>query len=333
LQQIFGTQNDLFLMAGPGTAGLDAALGSLLRTGDKVLIPRNGFFGQRLGAVAQNYGLDVRVVTAAMGQPIDPQEVREHLAAEPDIKAIAVVHLETSTGVLNPLQEIAAAANEFGLPIIVDAVSSLGGIPLPVDEWGIDVCVSVVNKCLACPAGLAPVSVSQRAWEQMDREGGRAHGWYLNLRVWRDYAINWGSWHPTPTTMPTNVVLALLTSLQRIQEAGLEAYYAGYVRAAGTVRSRLKQLGFQMFTDEANTSPLITAMRGLPGMDIAEFRRYLVDEWQIMISGGLDELQGQIFRIGHIGKAASAEYSEQLLDGVEAYLRLGGYDVPPRELK
>jgi NAD-reducing hydrogenase large subunit len=133
--------------------------------------------------------------------------------------------------------------------------------------------------------------------------------------------------------MPTNVVLALLTSLQRIQEAGLEAYYAGYVRAAGTVRSRLKQLGFQMFTDEANTSPLITAMRGLPGMDIAEFRRYLVDEWQIMISGGLDELQGQIFRIGHIGKAASAEYSEQLLDGVEAYLRLGGYDVPPRELK
>lgn len=331
LQQVFGTQNDLFLMVGPGTAGLDAALGSLLRTGDKVLIPRNGFFGQRLGVVAQNYGLDVRVVTAAPGQPIDAQEVRQFLSAEPDIRAIAVVHLETSTGVLNPLPEIAAAANEFGVPIIVDAVSSLGGIPLPVDEWGIDVCVSVVNKCLGCPAGLAPVSVSQRAWEQMDREGGRAHGWYLNLRVWRDYAINWGSWHPTPTTMPTNVVLALLTSLRRIQETGLEAYYATYVHAAGTVRKRLKQLGFQMFTDEANTSPLITAMRGLPGMDIAEFRRYLVDEWQIMISGGLDELQGQIFRIGHIGKAASTEYTERLLDGVEAYLRLGGYDVPPRE--
>jgi alanine-glyoxylate transaminase/serine-glyoxylate transaminase/serine-pyruvate transaminase len=331
LKQLFGTQNDMILMAGPGSAGLDAALGSLTRTGDKILVPSNGFFGQRTAAMAQDYGLDVRLVQAPMGQPVAPGAVRERLAAERDVQALAVVHLETSTGVLNPLQEIAAVAGEFDVPVIVDAVSSLGGVPLLVDAWGIDVCVTVTNKCLACPPGIAPLSVSQRAWDQIDRKGGRAHGWYLNLRVWKDYSINWGDWHPTPTTMPTNTIMAMMVSLRRILDMGLEAHYDRYVRASRTVRRRLEQLGFAMLTEEAYTSPLITAMYGLPGMDIADFRRYLMEERGIMISGGLDELRGKILRIGHMGKAASAEYTDLLLEGVEAYLRLKGYAVPPRE--
>ncbi len=331
LKQLFGTRNDLFLMASPGSAALDAAFGSLTRTGEKVLVPTNGFFGSRLSAMAQGYGLDVRMVEAPKEQPLDPEAIRQRLSTERDIQAVALVHLETSTGVLNPLQEIAAVTNEFGVPIIVDAVSSLGGVPLPVDEWGIDICVTVINKCLACPPGVALISVSQRAWDQIDSKSGRAHGWYLNLRVWRDYAINWATWHPTPTTMPTNNISALLVSLQRIMGGGLEAYYNRHVQAAQTVRSRLKQLGFEMFAAEAHCSPLITAMYGLPGMDITDFRRYLLEEWQIMISGGLDELSGKIFRMGHIGKAASPEYTDLLLDGVETYLRRQGYDVPPRE--
>jgi alanine-glyoxylate transaminase/serine-glyoxylate transaminase/serine-pyruvate transaminase len=331
LQQVFRTQNDLFLMVGPGTAGLDAALGSLTRTGDKVLVLHNGFFGRRLGTVARGYGLDVQMVEAPVGHPLDPELVRQRLAAERDVEALVAVHLETSTAVLNPVQEIAALAREFDVPFVVDAVSSMGGVPLPVDEWGIDICVTVSNKCLACPAGLAPLSVSQRAWDQMGRKVGRAHGWYLDLRVWKDYSIDWGSWHPYPTSLPTNNVVALLVSLRRILGEGLEAYYARYVQAAHTVRSRMAQLGFQMLTPELHTSPLITAMHGLPGMDIDDFRRYLLHEWQIMISGGLDDLAGKIFRVGHIGKAASAEYSQLFLAGVEAYLQLKGYDVPPRE--
>lgn len=331
LQQIFGTGNDLFLMGGPGTAALDAALGSLMRTGDKVLVLDNGFFGRRLGAMAQGYGLDVRKVEASQGRPIDPQAVRQALAAEPDIQAVAVVHLETSTGVLNPLRDIAAAANEFGVVSIVDAVSSLGGVPLLVDEWGIDVCVTVSNKCFACPPGVAPISISPRAWAQMDGKGGRAHGWYLNLRTWKDYAINWADWHPYPTTLPTNNIVALLTALRRIVAGGVEAFYERHAQAARTVRAQLAAWGFEMLTEEVFTSPLITAVYGLPGLDIADLRRYLVDEWQIMISGGLDDLAGQIFRVGHIGKAASAEYTEAFLQGMEAYLRLQGRDVPPRE--
>jgi DNA topoisomerase-1 len=332
LQRVFKTENDLFLMAGPGTAGLDAALGSLTHTGDKVLVPYNGFFGRRLGTVARAYGLDVRTVEAPLGEPLDPEAIRRSLAAERDIQVLAVVHLETSTAVLNPLQDIAAVAREFDVPLVVDAVSSMGGVPVPVDDWGIDICVTVSNKCLGCPAGLAPVSVSQRAWDQMDRKTGRAHGWYLDLRVWKDYTIDWGSWHPYPTTLPTNNIVALLTSLRHILDEGLEAYYARYIQAARSVRNRLLPLGFQMLTPEAHTSPLITAMYGLPGMEVDDLRRYLMQEWQIMISGGLDDLAGKIFRVGHIGKAASAEYTERFLEGVEAYLQLRGYDLPPREL-
>lgn len=331
LKQVFGTQGDLFPLVGPGSAGLDAALGSLTRTGEKVLVPANGFFGRRFRVIAQSYGLDVRTVEAPMGQPLDPEAIRQCLSAEPDIQAIGVVHLETSSGVLNPLREIASVAQEFGVPVIADAVSSMGGVPLPVDEWGIDVCATVVNKCLACPPGLAPISVSQRAWQQIDAKGGRAHGWYLNLRVWKDYAVNWASWHPTPITMPSNLVAALLVSLRRILGGGLEAHYDRYVQASQTVRARLMQLGFEMFTAEAHSSPLITAMRGLPGMDVEDLRRYLLEERQIMISGGLEEQRGKIFRVGHIGKASSAGYVKELLDGVDAYLRLRGYNVPPRE--
>ena len=329
LKRLFGTRNDLFLMPGPGTAALDAALGSLLRTGDKILVAQNGFFGDRLAAMARAYGLEVRQVTAPLGHPVEPASIRRALTAVPGIQAVAVVHLETSTAVLNPVQGIAAAARDFEVPVIVDAVSSMGGIPLPVDEWGIDICVTVSNKCLASPAGVAPFSISQRAWDQIERKGERAHGWYLNLATWKEFAVNWASWHPYPTTLPANLVCALLVSLKHMMEEGLEARFQGHIHAAQDVRARLQQLGFEMFTPERHASPLITAVRGLPGMDVEELRRYLVEEWQIMVSGGLDELHGMIFRVAHFGKATSQVYRDQFLAGVEAYLRLRGFDLPP----
>jgi alanine-glyoxylate transaminase/serine-glyoxylate transaminase/serine-pyruvate transaminase len=322
LKRLFGTRNDLFLLVGPGTAALDAALGSLMRTGDKVLVAANGFFGERTGWIARGYGLDVRLETAPLDRPVDPEAIRRRLLAERDIQAVAVVHMETSTGVLNPLREIAAVARELDVPIVVDAVSSLGGIPLPVDEWGIDVCITVINKCLACPPGLGPISIGPRAWQQIDRKGERNHGYYLDLHVWKEYAEDWTDWHPYPTTLPTNNIVALLASLRRIEAIGLEAYYQGFVDASQAVRAGLRRLGFELFTDEAYTSPLVTAVRPLPGMDVDDLRHYLLAEWQVMVAGGLEELRGKIFRVGHIGKAASAEYTGQLLKGLEAYLRL-----------
>ncbi len=320
LKQVFGTQHDVLIIPGAGTAALEAAMSSLLRTGDKVLVPHNGFFGRRLAVVARAWGLDVHTVEAPLGRPLDPDDIGRALDAEPDTQAVVLVHLETSTGALNPLREIAAAARHYQVPLIVDAVSSLGGVPLPVDEWDLDVCVTVANKCLACPPGVALISVGPRAWQRMAEKPQRAHGWYLNLEVWRQYAADW-PWHPYPVTLPTNNIVALLASLRRIHDEGLANHYARFERVARLVRTTLRGLGFEIFSDECCASPLITAVYALPGMDISSLHRFLMKERQVMISGGLDELAGKIFRVGHIGKASSDEYVQAFLDGVRAYVQ------------
>jgi alanine-glyoxylate transaminase/serine-glyoxylate transaminase/serine-pyruvate transaminase len=328
LQQLFGTHNDVCLIAGPGSAAIDAAFGSVLRTGEKVLVPTNGFFGDRLGQIAAAYGLHVIQPTFPLGRPIDPDALRPVLRSEPAIQALAVVHHETSTAVLNPLPEITAVAHEAGVLTIVDAVASLGGVPLPVDEWGIDICVSVINKCLACPPGLAPTSVSERAWQVMDQKAGRAHGWYLNLRTWKDYSINWADWHPHPTTMPVNNVLALQTALRAILADGPAATYARHAWAANAVRQGLRALGFEMFVPDEYACPLTTAVRALPDIGVSRLQRFLLKERGIMVSGGIAELRGQIFRVGHMGQAASRDYVLAFLFAVEEFLRAAGRAVP-----
>jgi alanine-glyoxylate transaminase / serine-glyoxylate transaminase / serine-pyruvate transaminase len=329
LKQVFGTDHDVFLMPGPGTAALDAAIGSLVRTGETIVVAQNGFFGRRLATVAAGYGLEVRTVDAPTGQPLDPDVMRQVLSRTPQAQAVVVVHLETSTGVLNPVHDMALIAAEYGLPLILDAVSSLGGVPLPVDEWGVDVCVTVSNKCLASPPGLAPISISPRAWRQVEQKGARAHGWYQDLAVWKEYAIHWADWHPYPTTLPTHTIMALLVSLRQILGQGLPAYYERHATAARHVRSTLASWGFSMFTAEPFTSPLITAMYGPPGLDLEAYRRYLLEERQIMISGGLDDLHGKIVRVGHIGRAAGPDYVDAFLQSTYDYLSLQGLGVVP----
>lgn len=327
LKQVFQTENDLFIIGGPGTAALDASFGSLLATGEKVLIPSNGFFGQRLRAMARGYGLEVVPPDFPPEQAISAAAVEALMQKERDIQAVAVVHHETSTGVLNPLPEIAVVTNKAGVPIIVDAVSSLGGVPLPVDEWGIDLCVTVPNKCLAAPPGISLISVSQRAWEIIESKRNRSHGWYLNLQTWKQYATEWASWHPYPTTMASNNVLALLTSLKRLLAEGLETRYARTAKAAEMTREGLTDMGFEMFVEGTHAAPLLTAAKGRPDASIAEMARFLRDECGIMIGGGIDELAGKIFRVGHMGKAISPEYTEAFLAGVRGFLQQKGLEV------
>jgi alanine-glyoxylate transaminase/serine-glyoxylate transaminase/serine-pyruvate transaminase len=327
LKQVFQTENDLFIVGGPGSAALDASFGSLLATGEKVLIPSNGFFGRRLRTMARGYGLEVVSPDFPPEQAISAAVVKAYLQRERDIEAVAVVHHETSTGILNPLPEIAAVTNQGGVPIIVDAVSSLGGVPLPVDEWGIDLCVTVSNKCLAAPPGISLISVSQRAWEMIESKNDRSHGWYLNLQTWKQYATDWASWHPYPTTMASNNVLALLASLRRLLAEGLETRYARTAKAAELTREGLADMGFEMFVEGPHASPLITAAKGRPDMSIAEMARFLRDECGIMIGGGIDELAGKIFRVGHMGKAIWPEYIEAFLAGVRDFLQRKGLEA------
>ncbi len=328
LGRVFQTQNDLFVVPGSGSAALDMALGSLLASGETVVIGDNGFFGTRLRTIAEAYGLRVVPFTAPPGQPLSPDDLGRVLAQEPTAQAVVIVHHETATTVLNPLQELAQVVRQAGLPIIVDAVASVGGAHLPVDEWDVDVCVTVANKCLECPPGMGLISVSPRAWEYVDRHETPAHGWYLNLKTWRKYAVEWADWHPSPVTMPTNNIVALRAGLRRILKDGLDAHIARYRQAAGVIRQGLEAMGFEMLVEERFASHIATAVKARPGFDVAELIEYLAQEHGILISGGIGPLKGKIFRVGNMGKARTRSYLMEFLFAVEAFLRHKGLDVP-----
>jgi len=320
LQQIFHTQNDLFLMVGPGSAALEAALSSLVRPEDRVLIPSNGFFGQRLREVAEALRLQVVPLEVPWGQPLDPNQIRQALRADGRVRTVAVVHHETSTGVLNPLEEMARAVKEAGRLLIVDAVSTLGGMPLPVDEWGVDCCATVSNKCLEAPPGISPISVSSEAWEAIEANQVHSRSWYLNLATWKRYLREWGKWHPSPATMPTQIILALRKSLQRLLAEGDEARFQRHRSAAQTIRRGIRELGFQTYIPDEIAAPIITVIEGRQDAPADSLRRYLLKKHDIMISGGLEGLAGRVVRVGHMGRATSPEYLQAFLDGMQDWL-------------
>ncbi|MCX6546171.1 MAG: alanine--glyoxylate aminotransferase family protein [Acidobacteria bacterium] len=320
LKQIFGTGADLFIVPGPGSAALDMAIGSLLPIGQSIIVGQNGFFGDRLTDIAEAHALNVVPLKAPIGQPLDPAALRLVCDAHPDARVVAITHHETSTTVLNPIRELAAAARAAGRVVVVDAVSSLGGVELPVDAWGIDVCVTASNKCLEGPAGLGFISVSPRAWEMVDDHPGAGHGWYLNLRTWRQYAKEWGAWHPTPVTVSSNTLLAVLTSLRAIARVGMPAHLAKYARAGRRVREGMIRMGFVPYVAESCSAPMVTAFHARPEFTVSEFSGWLLDERHIAISGGLGDLAGKIFRVGHLGRATSEEYLTEFLAAVEAFL-------------
>jgi len=323
-RMVLGASGDVFLMSGPGTAGLDACMGSLLQTGEKVLIPVSGFFSDRLVAVAKGSGLEPVVEEFEWGAPVDAERLRKRLASEKGVAALAFVHHETSTGVLNPLDEIVGVAHEFGVPVIVDAVASAGGVPVDVDRLEIEFLVTVANKALEAPPGLSIVSVNKRAWELMDKGGPRHHGWYLDLRTWRDYATRWADWHPFPITLPTSVVRALHTSLLRIRREGLDNHFARFARAAEQVRQGLREMGFSMLVEGRYACPVVSAVRARPEFPVSEMAAYLEHERGLMIAGGIGPLRGKIFRVGHMGKATTQEYIDELLAAVRDFLHAKG---------
>jgi alanine-glyoxylate transaminase/serine-glyoxylate transaminase/serine-pyruvate transaminase len=328
LKQVFKTQNDLFLVPGPASALHDMAIGSLLRTGQKIIVGHNGFFGERLVAIAEAYGLTVVPFAAPLGRPLDPDELRRLLGENPDARAVALVHHETATTVLNPLRALAEAVHDAGGVIVVDAVSSLGGVELPVDDWGIDICVTASNKCLEALPGVGIVSVGRRAWELVDSQSNLGHGWYLSLKTWRQYAREWGSWHPSPVTLPVNILMGLLARLRRIVEGGLEAHLDKYARASRIVRAGLRNAGFEMFVPDEYAAPVVTAVKARPEFEVEELSRWLEKERGLAIGGALGELAGKIFRVGHLGKAATREYLLDFLVAIEEFLWHKNIRVP-----
>jgi alanine-glyoxylate transaminase/serine-glyoxylate transaminase/serine-pyruvate transaminase len=326
LQRIFQTGGDLFPIPGSGSAGLDAAIGSLIGDGSKATILSNGFFGQRLVAIAHAYSPHVQVIEGALDRAIPPERLEEALH-DPDVKVVAAVHCETSTGVLNPIRDYGELCRRHGAILVVDAISSLGGTELRFDEWNLGICVSAAQKGLEASPGAALVAVSPAAWEQIS--GSSSPGWYLNLRTWREFAESWADWHPYPVTLPISLLFALKKSLENILEEGLEERFARHERMAFLLRQGLENLGFQLFVPEGHRSSTVTAVLSSSVISAEKVIHFLKQERGIQIGSGIDELRGKIFRIGHMGPQATLDMILPLLFGIEEALRAAGLPIEP----
>jgi aspartate aminotransferase-like enzyme len=295
LKELFQTKADVFLLTGSGTGGLEAAIVNTLSPGDKVLSVSIGVFGERFASIAQQFGAEVVPLKFEWGKAADPDAVSQALKAEPKIKAVMVTHNETSTGVTNDLQTISSVVKKFDKLLLVDAISSLGSINLPVDDWHGDVVVTASQKGWMVPPALAMVSVSPEAWQ--------AHAQAKMPRFYWDFtkAKKYLEDGETPWTPAVSVVFGFAVALDMMLKEGLKNIFARHARVAQVARDGIKSLGLSLFADEKYASNTVTAVAASNGLDPKKMNKILREEHQVILSGGQQKLDGKIFRIGHLG--------------------------------
>ncbi|HWQ84629.1 MAG TPA: alanine--glyoxylate aminotransferase family protein [Anaerolineales bacterium] len=317
LRQVFETEN-AFTLAVPGTgsAGMEAALANVIEPGDAVLVCSNGFFSLRMAEMARRFGGEVRLITRPWGEVFTAQEIQAELAARP-AKIVALVHAETSTGALQPLNEIAAVVHAHGALFLVDAVTSLGGLPVRVDEVGIDICYSGSQKCLGCPPGLAPITLSPAAEEVLQRRKAPLPGWYLDLTLLQKY---WGSPRLYHHTAPISTHYALYEGLRLAVSEGLAARWERHARNARLLWDGIESLGLSLHVPLEYRLPSLTTVRIPEGVDDLQIRSRLLNEYNIEIGGGLGELKGKVWRVGLMGYASRPENVLLLLAALKTLL-------------
>ncbi len=297
LKWLHQTSSDVLVLAGSGTAAMEAGIINILSRGDKVICGDNGKFGERWVKVAKAYGLDVHVIKAEWGQPLDPDAFRVALEADTDkaIRAVILTHSETSTGVINDLETIARHVHAHGQALIVaDCVTSLGACNVPMDAWGLDVVGSGSQKGYMMPPGLGFVGMSERAWQAQQRSD--LPKFYLNLGAYRKAAAQ----DSNPFTPPVNLYFALEAALDMMQSEGLEAIFTRHERHRRAVSAAMKAIGLPLYAAEGHGSPSITAVAP-SGIDAEVLRKKVKARYDILLAGGQDHLKGSVFRIGHLG--------------------------------
>jgi alanine-glyoxylate transaminase/serine-glyoxylate transaminase/serine-pyruvate transaminase len=295
LRTVFRTGNRLTLpVSGTGSAGMEAAFVNVVGRGDVVVIGVNGVFGERMCDVAGRCGAEVVRVDAPWGEALDPQRL---LDAHPSPKVIAVVHAETSTGVRNDIAPLGAGKGDALL--LVDCVTSLGGIEVDVDEWGVDIAYSGTQKCLAVPPGLAPLTVSDRA---VERFVARSPSWYLDLAMIAHYLDS--TTRTYHHTAPISMIYGLHAGLGVLLDEGLEQSWARHAENGALLQAGLEKLGFRLFAADGHRLPELTTAWVPDGIDEAAVRRRLLDQWSIEIGGGLGQFAGKVWRIGLMGHTA-----------------------------
>lgn len=326
LQQVFQTSGDVVIMQGEAVLGLEAASACMVRPGDKCLNLVSGVFGAGYARHFRYYsGQDPVEVKVAYNQSIDPSDVRKVLKQEGDIRFISMVHSETPSGTLNPVREICALAQEYEAISIVDAVSSLGGMDVPVDEWGADVCVAGPHKCLGAAPGSALIAVSERAWETMRVHPSPLRGSYLSLLDWKEL---WMEQRRFPFTIFVSQINGLNEALTMVLEEGLEPRIKRHSQVARMCRMGAKGMNLELWpASEEIMSTCVTAISVPEGIDAHELVDHMRERYGIVITGSLKELEGRLIRIGHMGHMAQRVYVEMALSALELSLLDLGYPV------
>jgi len=319
LQYAFQTKNELTMpVSAPGSAGMETCFVNLVEPGDKVVVCRNGVFGMRMTENVERCGGEAILVDDEWGKPVDPARLEAALQANPDAKIVAFVHAETSTGAQSDAKTLVEIAHKHDCLTIVDAVTSLGGTPIKVDEWGIDAIYSGTQKCLSCTPGLSPVSFNDAALEKVRNRKTRVQSWFLDLNLVMGY---WGSgakraYHHTA---PINALHGLHEALVRLEEEGLDAPWARHARHHAALRAGFEAMGLRFIVDAAHRLPQLNTVTIPEGIDDATVRARLLNEYNREIGAGLGALAGKVWRVGLMGFAANQTnvlFCLQALDAV-----------------
>jgi len=320
LRYAFQTKNDVTIpVSGPGSVGMETCFVNLVEPGDTVIVCLNGAFGGRMIENVERCGGTAVVVENAWGQPIDPQKLEDALKANPGTKAVAFVHAETSTGVQSDGAAICGLAKRHGALVIMDCVTSLGGTPVLVDEWGADAVYSGSQKCLSCMPGLAPLTISERAAEAIRKRNRKVQSWFMDLNLVMGY---WGpgSARVYHHTAPINALYALHESLVMLQEEGIENAWARHAATHGALRAGAEAMGLSFIVDAACRLPQLNAIAVPDGVDEAAVRRALLERYDLEIGAGLGALAGKVWRVGLMGQSATREHVMIFLAAMEEIL-------------
>lgn len=326
LRDVFGTANRVtFPVSGTGSAGMEMSLTNFVEPGDTVVVIRQGVFGQRMAEAAEKLGAQVVAVDIPWGQICSLEELSRVLAAHPQVRLVAVVMAETSTGVYQPLDGWAERIHAAGALFLVDTVTALGGIPVEVDRQGFDIVFSGTQKCLSAPPGLAPFTVNERALERLSRRQHPVPSWYLDLSQIREY---WGNARLYHHTAPISMIYGLKEALTIIQEEGLTARYRRHRQVAESLWAGLEAMGLELMVPRTHRLTTVTTVKIPDGIEDRVVRQRLLNEAGIEIAGGLGQWAGKIWRIGVMGEGADISHMMRLLVELRRILHDLGMPLP-----
>jgi alanine-glyoxylate transaminase/serine-glyoxylate transaminase/serine-pyruvate transaminase len=318
LKVVFQTKNELTLaVSGTGMAGMETCVVNLIEPGDTMLVCVAGFFGARMREVAERAGARVKTIEIPWGHVFTVEQVEKALRDHGPFKAVSIVHAETSTGTAQPIEGISRAVHDAGALLLVDAVTSLGGMEVNVDGWKIDACFSASQKCLSCPPGLAPVTFSPAAEHVMADRKCKVQSWYLDMNMVRRY------WEPERMyhhTAPINMNYGLHEALRIVLEEGLQASWQRHLECHLALKAGLEEMGLAYLADPDHLLPMLNAVAVPEGVDDAKVRGRLSNDYGISVGGGLGEFKGRAWRFGLMGQSATQRHVDTLLSALKTIL-------------